>query len=117
LADSAVRSASLRTFFGRSDGMAAHDRAERLAAAAELRRRLVAVAGATGALLGVHLLGRRRHFGAALGLVRALLAARQLPHDAALQDVLADGAPNTASARSISPALPPSMVLTAIFMT
>src|SRR5205807_963995 len=44
----------------------------------------------TGALLGVHLLGRRRHFGATLCLVRALLAARQLPHHAALQDILAD---------------------------
>src|SRR3954471_9523507 len=71
--------------------MAAHDRAERLATAAELRRRLVAVAGAAGAFLGVHLLGRRRDLGAALGLVRALLAARQLPHHATLQDVLAEG--------------------------
>src|SRR5476651_2486863 len=71
--------------------MAAHDRTERLAAAAELRGRLVAVTGLAGALLGVHLLGRRRHFGAALGLVRALLAARELPHDATMQDVLANG--------------------------
>src|SRR5262249_26456467 len=31
-----------------------------------------------------------RDFGPALGLVRALLAARKLPHHAALQDVLAD---------------------------
>src|SRR6185312_2768209 len=66
-------------------------RAERLAAAAELRRRLVAVAGAAGALLGVHLLRSGRHFRTALALVRALLAARQLPHHASLQDVLADG--------------------------
>src|SRR5881394_1680366 len=69
LADSAVRSASLRTFFGKSD--------------AWMR--------AAGALLGVHLLGRRRDLGTALGLVRALLAARQLPHHAALQVILADG--------------------------
>src|SRR6185437_16770202 len=72
-------------------GVAAHHRAEGLAAAAELRCRLVAVAGATGALLRIHLLGRRRDLGAALGLVRALLAVRKLPHHAALQDVLADG--------------------------
>src|ERR1700737_1718364 len=71
--------------------MAAHDRAERLAATAELRRRLVAVASATGALLGVHLLGRRGHFAACLGLVRAALAVRQLPHHATMKDVLADG--------------------------
>jgi hypothetical protein len=116
LADSAAAQRQLADLLRQVRGVAAHDRAERLAAAAELRRRLVAVAGAAGALLGVHLLGRRRDFGAALGLVRALLAARQLPHHAALQDVLADGAPNTASARSISPALSPSMVLTAIFM-
>src|SRR4029077_13018555 len=57
---------------------------------AELRCRLVAVAGATGTLFGGRLLGRRREFGAALGFVRALRATRQLPHDAALQDVLAE---------------------------
>src|SRR6266404_4231070 len=71
--------------------MAAHDRTESLAAAPELRRRLVAMTGLTGALLGVHLLGSRLDLGATLGLVRTLLAARQLPHHAAVQNVGADG--------------------------
>src|SRR5262249_23468483 len=51
---------------------------------------LVAVTRPAGALLGIHLLRRGGDFRPALALVRALLAARQLPHHAALQDVLAD---------------------------
>src|SRR5581483_4378501 len=68
-------------------GMAAHDRAEGLAAAAELRRRLGAVAGAAGALLLVPLGRGQRDFAARLRLVRACLALRQLVADHALQDV------------------------------
>ena len=69
------------------EGMTAHDRTERLAAAAELRRRLVAVARAAGALLAVHLLRRRLDLAARLRLVRARLALGELPAHHAVQDV------------------------------
>ena len=54
--------------------VAADDRAEGLAAAAELRRRLVAVTGLTSALLLVGLLAGHADLAAGLGLVRAGLA-------------------------------------------
>ena len=87
LAESACFSASARTFFGRSIVVVAHDRPESLAAAAELRRRLVAVAGAAGALLAIHLLRRRLDLAARLGLVVARLPLGELPAHHAVQDV------------------------------
>src|ERR1700686_5167507 len=68
-------------------GMAAHHRTERLAAAAEQTGARRAVTGAAGTLLGVHLLAGAPDLRAQLGLVRPALAARELPGDAALQDV------------------------------
>src|SRR6185312_13201499 len=67
--------------------MAAHHRTEGASAAAELRHASGAVTGAARALLPVHLLAGAPNLGAALGLVRAGLALRQLPVDAALDDV------------------------------
>ena len=69
--------------------MAADDRAVGLAAAAELRSASRMVTGAARTLLLVHLGAGARDFGAALGLVRALLLLGELPAHDALQDVLA----------------------------
>jgi hypothetical protein len=69
--------------------VAAHDRTVRLAAAAKLRSASRMVAGAARTLLLVHLGAGARDFGAALGLVRALLLLGELPAHNALQDVLA----------------------------
>src|ERR1700730_778848 len=67
--------------------MAAHDRTERLAAAAEEPWPRRAVPGAAGALFRVHLPTAAPDLRAQFGLVRPTLAARELPGDAALQDV------------------------------
>ena len=68
-------------------GVAPNDRSERLAAAAELRSGLGAVAGATSTLLGIGLLGRGGNLAAHLGLVGAGLTLGELPANHALQDV------------------------------
>src|SRR5690606_155129 len=68
--------------------MAAHDRAVRLATAAELRSASGMVTGAARTLLLVHLGAGARDFRAALGLVRALLLLGELPANDALEDVL-----------------------------
>ena len=87
LAESACRSASARTFFGRSIAWLRADRAERTAAAAEQLARARAVTGAAGALLLVHLLAGAPDLGAVLDLVRAGAALGELPDDAALDEV------------------------------
>src|SRR5262245_36269873 len=69
--------------------VAAHHRAERTAAAAELRYARRAVTGTAGPLLLVHLLAGAPDLGAVLDLVGAGLALVQLPLHAALNDVLA----------------------------
>src|SRR2546423_6890982 len=71
------------------EGVRAHHRAERTAAAAKLRHPGRAVTRATSALLLVHLLAGAPDIRAALGLVGAGLALGELPVDAALDDVLA----------------------------
>src|SRR3982074_2981134 len=70
-------------------GVRAHHRAERPAAAAELRHPGRAVTRAAGALLLVHLLAGAPDIGAALGLAGAGLALGELPVDAALDQILA----------------------------
>src|SRR3546814_6162386 len=77
----------LADLLGQVDGMAVRHRAERLAAAAELRRADTAVAGAAAALLLDDLAGRTRNLTIGLGLVRALLALGPLPDPVALQQV------------------------------
>src|SRR5579872_6249614 len=69
------------------DRMAAHQRTEHPAAAAELRHALRTVACLAGALLRVHLLAGAVDLAAALGLVGAALALGELPVDATLHDV------------------------------
>src|SRR3982074_620918 len=68
-------------------GVRADHRAERPAAAAELRHPGRAVTRAAGALLLVHLLAGAPDLRAALGLVGAGLALGELPVDAALNDI------------------------------
>src|ERR1700733_9106770 len=70
-------------------GVRTHHRAERTAAAAELRNPSRAVTCTAGALLLVHLLAGAPDIGAALGLVGAGLTLGELPVDAALNDILA----------------------------
>src|SRR5688572_15787443 len=72
---------------GHADLMAARLGTECLAAAAKLRRRLVAMAGAARALLLVHLLAGDRDLGPVLGMVRAGHALQRLPANHALQQV------------------------------
>src|SRR5580692_8254023 len=70
-------------------GVRTHHRAERTAAAAELRHPSRAVTRAAGALLLVHLLSGAPDIGAALDLVGPGLTLVELPLHAALDDVLA----------------------------
>src|SRR5580693_9911408 len=70
-------------------GVRTHHRAERTAAAAELRHPGRAVTRTAGALLLVHLLAGAPDLGAALGLVGAGLTLVELPLNAALDDILA----------------------------
>src|SRR5258706_5114284 len=67
--------------------MASHHRSHGLAAADKERRRARAVAGRTGALLAIDLLGRAVHFAAGLGLVRSGAALGELPDDDALDQI------------------------------
>ena len=69
--------------------MAASNRAVRLTTAAELRSASRMVTGAARTLLLVHLGAGARDFGAALGLMRALLLLGKLPAHDALQNVFA----------------------------
>src|SRR5580700_12099950 len=72
------------------EGVAAHHRPERAAAADKLRRAPGTVTGAAGALLLVHLLAGARVLVARLHLVGAGAALGELPVHAARQDVAAD---------------------------
>src|ERR1700726_3290823 len=74
---------------GQGKRMRAHHRAERSAAAAELRHPGRTVACAAGALLLVHLLAGAPDVRTALRLVGAGLTFGELPVDAALDDILA----------------------------
>src|SRR5438094_100014 len=74
---------------GQADLMAAHERAERTAAAAEQVDAGGAVTGVAGALLRVHFLTGTPDLGAVLDFVGAGAALGELPDDATLNDVVA----------------------------
>src|SRR5690242_18868607 len=74
-------------FLRQLDGVAANQRTECAAAAAELRDARGTVASATSALLRIHFLSGPPDFSTALGLVRAALTLGELPVDAALDDI------------------------------
>jgi hypothetical protein len=78
------------------------DRAERLAAAAELRHRLVAVTGADRCPSGLYIFLVVPDLARSLGLVRALLALGELPAHHAVQDVLARARGRTSRRRDRS---------------
>src|SRR3979490_2892766 len=67
--------------------MASHHRSHGLAATDKERRRAGAVAGRTGALLAIDLLGRAVHFAAGLGLMRSGTALGELPDNDALNQI------------------------------
>src|SRR5262245_6484288 len=74
-------------FLRQVDGVAANQRTESAAAAAELRDARGPVTGAASALLRVHLLAGPPDFSAAFGLVGAALTLGELPVDAALNNI------------------------------
>src|SRR4029077_484459 len=74
-------------FFGKPDGVTARVRAERAAAATEQIDARGAVTRGAGALLPVHFLAGACDIRPVLDLMRAALAFRQLPDDAAMNDV------------------------------
>ena len=118
LAESACLQRQRAHLLGQLDGVAARLGPERLAAAAPLRHRLVAVAGAAGALLLVHLLAGDRDF-------RPVLARDACRPCASAADSAPCGGsgPCAARARRSRRRAPPrrrcaaSSVLTAAFMT
>src|SRR5690606_35359109 len=71
--------------------MVADDRTENARTAAELRRPQAALAGVTGALLAIRLLGRAADIADALGLVGTGATLRELVIDHARDDVAAHG--------------------------
>src|SRR6185437_11426477 len=116
LAESAVRSASLRTFFGRSLAWLRTTGPNALppprnCGAASLPWRARPVPFCAYIFLAVAVISERP-----LVLCVPCWRCESCHTTQRCRMSWRTGAPNTASARSISPALPPSMVLTAIFM-